>query len=78
MTSLTFINKIKQAAGILWILLAPLTLFFLMRTAATEIAKKPTLDTRIQWGVFVIVFIPIAVGLVLFGYYAMKGEYKED
>ncbi len=37
--------------------------------------KKPVIDTKIQWGVFVVVFIPIAVGLMIFGYYAIKGEY---
>jgi predicted Na+-dependent transporter len=70
-------NTIKRALGIVWILLGPLVLFYLVKTAAAEIAKKPVLDTRIQWGVFIVVFIPIAIGLVLFGYYAVKGEYEE-
>jgi hypothetical protein len=33
------------------------------------------MDTKIQWGVFVIVFIPIAIGIMIFGYYAIRGEY---
>ena len=70
-------NTIKRALGIVWIILGPVVLFYLVRTAAAEIAKKPGMDTRIQWGVFIVVFIPIAVGLVLFGYYALKGEYEE-
>jgi hypothetical protein len=70
-------NTIKRALGIVWIILGPVVLFYLVRTAAAEIAKKPGIDTRIQWGVFIVVFIPIAVGLVLFGYYALKGEYEE-
>jgi len=37
--------------------------------------KKPVIDTKIQWGVFVVVFIPIAIGMMIFGYYAVKGEY---
>ena len=37
-------------------------------------AKKPILETKIQWGVFIGVFIPIAVGMVMFGYFALKGE----
>ena len=68
-------NTIKRALGIVWIILGPLILFYLVKTAAVEIAKKPVLDTRIQWGVFIVIFIPIAIGLVLFGYYALKGEY---
>jgi hypothetical protein len=33
------------------------------------------MDTRIQWGVFIIIFIPIAIGLMIFGWYAWKGYY---
>ena len=56
-------------------LLGPVAIFFLVNTALAEIAKKPVIDTKIQWGVFVVVFIPIAIGLMIFGYYAYKGEY---
>jgi predicted Na+-dependent transporter len=68
-------NTIKRWLGIVWLLLGPVAIYFLIKTAAEEIAKKPVLDTKIQWAVFVIVFIPIAIGMVIFGYYAIKGEY---
>jgi hypothetical protein len=68
-------NQIKRIAGIIWILLGPMAIYYLIKTAAVEIAKKPVMDTKIQWGVFVGVFIPIAIGMVIFGYYALKGEY---
>ena len=68
-------NNIKRFAGILWIVLGPLAIFYLIKTASEEIAKKPVIDTKIQWMVFVIIFIPIAIGLMIFGYYALKGEY---
>jgi len=68
-------NTIKKLAGIIWIVAGPLAIFYLVRTAAHEIAKKPVIDTKIQWGVFIGVFLPIAVGFVIFGYYALKGEY---
>jgi predicted Na+-dependent transporter len=68
-------NQIKRISGIIWMLLGPLAVFYLIKTAAAEIEKKPLIDTKIQWGVFVVVFIPIAIGLVIFGYYAFKGEY---
>ena len=42
---------------------------------ADEISKKPVIDTKIQWTVFVVIFIPIAIGIVIFGYYCLKGEY---
>ena len=68
-------NTIKRYLGTVWMLLGPVAIVFLIYTALAEIAKKPEIDTKIQWGVFVIVFIPIASGLMIFGYYAYKGEY---
>ena len=71
-------DQLKRAAGILWMILGPLAVYYLVQTADIEIAKKPVIDTKIQWGVFVGVFIPIAIGLVLFGWYAWKGEYDRE
>ena len=55
--------------------LGPVACFYLIKTALHEVLIKPTIDTKIQWGVFVGVFIPIAIGIMLFGYYALRGEY---
>ena len=68
-------NAIKKYAGILWIILGPLAIYYLVNTALSEIEKKPVIDTKIQWAVFVIIFIPIAIGLMIFGWYALKNEY---
>ena len=56
-------------------LLGPVCIYYLVKTAVEEIEKKPVVDTKIQWVVFVIIFIPIAAGMSIFGYYALKGEY---
>ena len=69
-------NHLKKWLGLIWMLAGPLAIFFLARTAWHEIEKKPVIDTKIQWGVFVAVFIPIAIGFVVFGYFAWKGEYE--
>jgi hypothetical protein len=68
-------NAIKRILGILWIALGVVTLFYLIKTAFSEITRNPLPGTKIQWGIFIVIFIPIAAGLVLFGYYALKGEY---
>ena len=70
-------NAIKRFMGRVWMLLGPASIIFLVYTALAEIAKKPVIDTKIQWGVFVVVFIPIAIGLMIFGYYAFRGEYDQ-
>ncbi len=68
-------NALKRIAGILWIIAGPLAIYYLVRTAISEINKRPVIDTKIQWAVFVIVFMPIAIGIIIFGFYAIKGEY---
>ena len=68
-------NTIKKYAGILWLLVGPLGIYFLIQTALSEIAKKPHIDTKIQWIVFIAIFTPIAIGLMIFGWYALKNEY---
>lgn len=70
-------NQIKKILGIVWLFIGPLTLYFLVKTALHEISLKPVINTKIQWGVFIIVFIPIAIGLVIFGFYCLKGEYSQ-
>lgn len=68
-------NHLKKYLGLVWMLLGPAGIVYLVATAITEIGKKPVMDTKIQWGVFVGVFIPISIGMVMFGYFAWKGEY---
>ena len=68
-------NTVKRYAGLFWIIMGPAAIFYLIKTAAEEIAKKPVIDTKIQWIVFVVIFIPVAIGLMIFGWYAFKGEY---
>ena len=70
-------NSIKRFAGILWIILGPLAIIYLVKTALEEVAKKPVIDTKIQWIVFVVIFTPIAIGFMIFGWYALKGEYDQ-
>lgn len=68
-------NKLKRYAGLIWIMLGPTGMYYLVQTAASEIAKNPGIDTQIQWGVFIVVFLPIVIGFVLFGVYALTGNY---
>jgi uncharacterized membrane protein (DUF485 family) len=68
-------NAIKKYLGIVWVILGPLVIYYLIATAQSEIAKKPVIDTKIQWSVFIVVFYPIVIGFILFGLYALEGNY---
>lgn len=74
-------NGLKKVLGLFWILLGPASIVFLfiqamdkVRLAEEGVAKT---NTALQWGIILFIFIPISVGLVIFGYYALKGEYDK-
>jgi hypothetical protein len=68
-------NYLKRMLGIIWFVMGPLSVYYLIKTGMGEITKKPVIETRVQWIVFIAVSIPIAIGLMIFGYYALRGEY---
>lgn len=68
-------DQLKRVLGLLWMLLAFVALIMVTLMAQAEISRKPTADVWIQWGVFVGISLPIAIGLFLFGLFALKGEY---
>ncbi|MGL1395354.1 DUF6814 family protein, partial [Vibrio parahaemolyticus] len=40
-------NTIKKVLGVVWMILAPVLLFFLIRLGLHQIAIKPGIDTKI-------------------------------
>lgn len=74
-------NALKKILGICWILLGPASIVFLFIQAMDKIgAAAEGIDktnTALQWGIILFIFIPISAGLVIFGYYAFKGEYQQ-
>lgn len=70
-------NTIKKYLGLLWIVVAVLTYSILLKTSIEQINAKPVADTIIQWSIFAIIFLPIAIGMVIFGWLAWKGAYDQ-
>ncbi len=70
-------NSIKKYLGIVWLLLAPIVIFFLVAGAVANIdaAGKKDINNPIIWIIIISIFTPIAIGLMIFGWYALKGEY---
>ncbi len=68
-------QQIKRWFGIVWMIAGLALTVLLFRIALHEMTSKPQIDTQIQWIVFLIGFLPIIAGLILFCYYAVKGEY---
>jgi uncharacterized Tic20 family protein len=70
-------NLFKKILGIVWLLLAPVIIYFLVQGAITHIdpAGKKDINNPVIWIIIITIFTPIAIGLMIFGYYAFKGEY---
>lgn len=70
-------NNIKRYLGIIWLVLAPAILFFLINSAILHIdtAGKKDINNPVIWVIIIAIFAPIGTGLMIFGWYAMKGEY---
>jgi cbb3-type cytochrome oxidase subunit 1 len=70
-------NTVKKAMGIIWILLAPVIIFFLVKSAVHHISNGGIKDINqpVPWVIIITIFTPIAIGLMIFGYYALQGAY---
>ncbi len=70
-------NQIKRLLGLVWLALGPAIVFLLINGAMTHIDSTGTKDINkpIPWIIIISIFTPIAIGLMVFGYYALKGEY---
>ena len=70
-------NTIKKMLGYFWMLLSPLVIILLVTGAYNNIHEGGTRDINqpIPWIIIISIFTPIAIGLFIFGYYCVKGEY---
>ena len=71
-------NGVKKIMGLFWIILAPTVIYFLLSGAIHNIDNAGTKDINkpIPWVIIITIFTPIAIGLMIFGYYCIKGEYN--
>lgn len=75
-------NTIKKVLGLAWLLAGPAIIYLLVSGAITNIDVNGTKDINnpVIWIIIITIFAPIALGLMIFGWYAWKGEFanKED
>ena len=72
-------NTVKKIRGLVWMILAPLVIYFLVSSAVHNIGigGKKDINQPLPWIIIITIFTPIAIGLMIFGYYAIKGEYDK-
>jgi hypothetical protein len=72
-------DKIKRLLGYIWIVLGPLAIITLLWGAITNInAGDKDIHKPLPWVIIISIFTPIAIGLTIFGWYAIKGEYDGE
>jgi uncharacterized Tic20 family protein len=70
-------NAFKRYFGLLLLLIGPLLIYELVSGAMANIdaTGKKDINNPIIWIIIIAIFTPIAIGLVIFGWYAFRGEY---
>lgn len=70
-------NTIKKLLGIVWMLLAPVVIYILVSGAIThiDVNGKKDINNPVIWIIIITIFTPIAIGLMIFGWYAFRNEY---
>jgi hypothetical protein len=73
-------NSFRKLSGWLWLILGPLSFIWLLITAVKNITSelKGDISNPIPWIIILVIFLPIAAGFTVFGWYALKGEYDEQ
>jgi uncharacterized Tic20 family protein len=72
-------NAFKRYFALLLLLIAPFIIYELVNGAIQNIdaAGKKDINNPIIWIIIIAIFTPIAIGLVIFGWYAFRGEYDQ-
>ena len=72
-------SALKRYFGLIFLLIAPFVIYELVSGALENIdrAGKKDINNPIIWIIIITIFTPIAIGLVIFGWYAFRGEYDE-
>lgn len=69
--------QFRRFLGIFLLLIAPVVIYALVNGAITNIdtAGKKDINNPVIWVIIIGIFLPIAFGLMIFGWYAFRGEY---
>lgn len=70
-------NGVKRYFGWLWMLLGPLVIYGLVDAATRYIdpSGQKDINNPVVWIIIIGIFTPIAIGLMIFGWYAWRGDY---
>lgn len=71
-------NSLKKGLGIVWMVLGIAIIFAIIYAGYFDVSNaKPEqlMEKKVSWIIMATVFAPVSLGLSLFGYYALSGDY---
>ena len=73
-------DKLKRIVGIVWMLIGLASMIILIAGAVVSIDAngKSDINKPVPWVIIISIFTPISIGLIVFGWYAFKGEYDGE
>ena len=72
-------DTLKRFLGLIWMLLGPATILILVIGALQNIGEgSGDIHKPLPWIIIIGIFTPIAIGLMIFGWYAWKGNYDGE
>lgn len=70
-------NQVRKFMGIVWMALAVIAGYYLIVSQAIPKFESPKPEDKIPAIIYAFILMPIIVGgLLIFGYYAITGEYE--
>ena len=70
-------NQVRKFMGIVWMALAVVAGYYLIVSQAIPKFESPKPEDKIPAIIYAFILMPIIVGgLLIFGYYAITGEYE--
>ena len=75
-------NSVKRFLGIVWMLVGPVVFIMLVISAVNNIYGDNNgqvlgdISNPVPWIIILAIFLPIAIGLSIFGWYVYKGDYE--
>ena len=72
-------DRLKKYLGLVWMAIGPVLFFMLLIAAYNNINGhvKGDISSPVPWIIILVIFLPIAAGLSIFGWYAFKKEFDD-
>jgi purine-cytosine permease-like protein len=73
-------DKLKRIVGIAWMTIGLASIIVLIAGAVMniDVHGKSDINKPVPWLIIITIFTPISIGLIIFGWYALKGEYDGE